>query len=67
MWFDKQTIKELFSRSHLSVVEFEYIKPGYENLISLSNPNIVSLTRLLWNIGFNTVGGPNFLIVAKLV
>jgi len=42
------------------------IEPGFDSPASKSNLNIISVTRLMWDPGSRTVGGPkpNFLVVA---
>lgn len=65
-WFDRKTITELLSRVGFTVSEFTYIEPFWKKVFSLQNRKIISPTRLLWSLGFETLGAQNFLVVANI-
>jgi len=65
MWFSIDMLGELGRRSKLELSSAAYVPPNVKRAVSTANQNGVSLTKAMWELGFEQFGSSTFLVVFR--
>jgi SAM-dependent methyltransferase len=64
-WFDERTLQSILKRHGFDIKTLRHLRPPLKRVVSTDNPNILSVTTLLFDLGLARIGSPTLFVVAR--